>query len=134
QTGLMIPEVAILRDMAGDYVLLIDENNVVSRQGVSIGKISNHLAEVTDGLGEDDKVIVDGLLLSRPGNKVNPTLKTITEAMTRIDPSAVAEEASKISRAAFAGMIEERTGRKVELPARPTVETSEDAPNNETGS
>jgi RND family efflux transporter MFP subunit len=133
QTGLMIPEVAVMRDMAGDYVLIIDEKNIVSRQGVSIGDVSKHLVEITDGLATDDLVIVDGLLVSRPGNPVNATTKTIDEAMEKIDPSAIADAAKKASRAAFEKMVKERYGRTLP-PERTTAR--DDAANsntNETG-
>ena len=116
EEGLMVPEVAVMRDMAGDYVLLIDEDNVVSRQGVEIGTIHEHLAKIEKGLDASDRVIVDGLLMSRPGGTVNPTLKTIREAMEQIDPGAVAARAFDLSQEAFARMIEERTGRRIERP------------------
>ena len=111
QTGLMIPEIAVLRDMAGDYVLVIDEKKIVSRQGISTGEVNKHLIEITDGLSTDSLVIVDGLLLSRPGNPVNATTKTINEAMKKIDPATVADAAKAASRAAYEKIVMERHGR-----------------------
>ena len=109
--GLMIPELAVMRDMAGEYVMVIDESDVVSRQGIVTARTKDHLTEVTDGLNAESKVIVNGLLQARPNQAVSPTLKTIDEAMKKLDPKAVAARALEISRQAFARMIEERTGR-----------------------
>ena len=111
QEGLMIPRLAIMNDMTGSYVLITDETNIVSRQGVATGDIYEHLIEITDGLTEESQVIVDGLLVSRPGSPVNPTLKTILDAMKKIDPEAVAEMALAKSSAAFDKRVEAMTGR-----------------------
>ncbi|MCH2162713.1 MAG: efflux RND transporter periplasmic adaptor subunit, partial [Phycisphaerales bacterium] len=109
--GLMIPELAVMRDMAGEYVMVIDESDVVSRQGIVTARTKDHLTEVTTGLNAESKVIVNGLLQARPNQKVSPTLMSINDAMKKLDPQAVAARALEISRKAFARMIEERTGR-----------------------
>ena len=109
--GLMIPELAIMNDMAGSYVLVTDDTSIVRRQGVATGNTYTHLIEITEGLDEDSLVIVDGLLASRPGSPVNPTTKTISEAMEKIDPAAVAEMALAKSSAAFDKLVDAKTGR-----------------------
>ena len=125
QEGLMIPRLAIMNDMTGSYVLITDETNIVSRQGVATGDIYEHLIEITDGLTEESQVIVDGLLVSRPGSPVNPTLKTILDAMKKIDPEAVAEMALAKSSAAFDKRVEAMTGR-----TPPRKESSDDSKTN----
>ena len=125
QEGLMIPQLAIMNDMTGTYVLVTDENNVVSRQGVATGNTDGYLIEITEGLSEDNLVIVDGLLASRPGSPVSPTTKTIEEAMKKIDPEAVAQMALAKSSAAFNKRVEAMTGR-----TPPRKESSEESKTN----
>lgn len=133
QTGLMIPEVAVMNDMAGVYVLVVNKENIVSRQGISTGEVNKHLIEITDGLTPENLVIVDGLLVSRPGNPVNATTKTIKEAMEKIDPAAVADTAKKISRAAFEKMVKERYGRTLPPERTPVRKEAEDSTSEKTG-
>lgn len=90
--ALALPQSAILIDMAGSYVFVIDKDNIVSRQGVSVGVAIDGLQEINAGLEETSMVIVDGILRARPGSAVSPDTVNLDQAMRLIDPSAPAAE------------------------------------------
>ncbi|MAH66066.1 MAG: hypothetical protein CMJ27_06705 [Phycisphaerae bacterium] len=87
---LAIPESAVLVDMAGAYVYVIDKDDVVARQGVTVGAALNGLQEIEAGLDETSLVIVDGILRARPGSTVAPATISLADALELIDPAAAA--------------------------------------------
>jgi RND family efflux transporter MFP subunit len=70
--ALLIPEVAIGYDQMGPYILVVDDKNVVERRGVKLGPQSDDRRVVTEGLKEDEWVVVNGQLQAIPGKQVNP--------------------------------------------------------------
>jgi RND family efflux transporter MFP subunit len=92
--SLALPQSAVLIDMAGSYVYVIDKDNIVSRQGVSVGVAIDGLQEIDAGIDETSMVIVDGILRARPGSAVSPDTVDLDEAMRLIDPSAPAAEST----------------------------------------
>jgi len=91
---LAIPESAVLVDMAGAYVYVIDKDDVVARQGVTVGAALHGLQEIEAGLDETSLVIVDGILRARPGSTVAPATVSLEEALELIDPAAAAMHGS----------------------------------------
>lgn len=89
-----VPESAVLVDMAGAYVYVIDEDDVVARQGVTAGVALHGLQEIDAGLDETSLVIVDGILRARPGATVAPATVSLEEALQLIDPAAAAMHGS----------------------------------------
>ena len=90
---LAVPASAVLVDMAGSYVYVVDEDDVVERQGVEVGVSLDGLTEVLKGLDSSNTVIVDGILRSRPGATVAAEMVDLPEAMRRIDPgSSIAKQ------------------------------------------
>ena len=86
--SLALPQSAVLIDMAGSYVYVIDKDEIVSRQGVSVGIAIDGIQEIDAGLDETSMVIVDGILRARPGSAVAPDTVNLDQAMRLIDPSA----------------------------------------------
>jgi RND family efflux transporter MFP subunit len=72
QPGLVIPNSAIGNDQQGDYVLVVDANDVVARRAITKGPLTPEGCVVRQGLTTTDRVIVNGLLNARPGEKVAP--------------------------------------------------------------
>jgi RND family efflux transporter MFP subunit len=70
--ALLVPEVAIGTEQARKFVLVVDGENVVRQKYVTLGQATENLRVISDGLAADDRVIVDGLMRARPGQKVNP--------------------------------------------------------------
>ena len=71
---LVIPNSAIGNDQQGDYVFLLDATNVVVRQTVVKGPLTpSGDCAIRSGLTAADRVVVNGILNARPGQKVVPT-------------------------------------------------------------
>lgn len=76
EKSLVIPEVAIVRDINGAYVMTVDKENKVHQTYVELGKNIGNVREVLKGLTDDDTVIVQGLQKVQDGATVNPILVT----------------------------------------------------------
>ena len=73
QPMLVIPNSAIGNDQQGDYVFVVDANNVVARRTIVKGPLTPDGCAIRSGLTAADRVVVNGLLNARPGEKVTPT-------------------------------------------------------------
>ncbi len=71
--ALLVPDAAIGTEQAKKFVLTVNAENTVVRKYVTLGQTTNDgLRVIKDGLGPDDRVIVNGLMRARPGQKVTP--------------------------------------------------------------
>lgn len=68
--AMLIPERAILRDMSGPYVLLVQAEGLVERRAVELGPLVEERRVIAAGLDEKDAVIVRGIQRARPGSTV----------------------------------------------------------------
>ncbi len=75
--AVLIPDSAILYDQSDTIVYKVDEAGTVSVQRVQLGPMSHGLRIVREGLGAEDRVIVNGVQRARPGGKVAPNAVTI---------------------------------------------------------
>ncbi len=76
-SAILIPKVAIGFDQSGDYVLVVNERNMVERRNVKTGASHGGLYVIGSGLNGDEWVIVKGLLRASPGRQVTPERETI---------------------------------------------------------
>lgn len=72
QPTLVIPDSAIGNDQQGDYVFVVGDNDIVSRVTVLKGPLSPDGRAIRSGLKASDRVVVNGILNARPGEKVAP--------------------------------------------------------------
>ncbi|HZQ11270.1 MAG TPA: efflux RND transporter periplasmic adaptor subunit [Pseudolabrys sp.] len=71
--GLLVPDAAIGTEQARKFVLTVASDNTVVPKYVTLGQTTkDNLRVIKDGIGPDDRVIVNGLLRARPGQKVTP--------------------------------------------------------------
>jgi len=70
--ALLIPDVAIGTEQARKFVYVIDAEDNARQKYVTLGQIQDGLRVIKDGLGADDRVVVNGLTVLRPGTKVAP--------------------------------------------------------------
>jgi RND family efflux transporter MFP subunit len=71
--ALLVPDAAIGTEQAKKFVLTVNADNTVVSKYVTLGQTtSDNLRIIKDGLGPDDRVIVNGLLRARPAQKVTP--------------------------------------------------------------
>ena len=78
----MLPDAAVGTDQASKFVLVIAEDNTVSRRPVQLGPVQNGLRIIREGLTKSDWVVTKGTQRARPGQKVDPKRKSlaVTEA------------------------------------------------------
>lgn len=70
--ALLVPDAAIGTEQARKYVLVVDADNTVRQKYVTLGQAVDKLRVIKQGVGPDDRVIVNGLMRARPGQKVTP--------------------------------------------------------------
>jgi len=69
---LVVPNSAIGNDQQGDYVYVVEGNDVVGRRSVVKGPLTPDGCAIREGLTANDRVVVNGILNARPGTKVTP--------------------------------------------------------------
>lgn len=70
--ALLVPDVAIGTEQARKFVLAVDGENIARQKYVTLGAAVDGLRVIKQGLAPDDRVIVEGLMRARPGQKVTP--------------------------------------------------------------
>jgi RND family efflux transporter MFP subunit len=70
--ALLVPGDAVSFDQQGEFVLVVNDKNIVERRSVKSGPQVGELMVIGDGLKADDLVIVEGGLQAIPGRTVNP--------------------------------------------------------------
>lgn len=70
RTALVLPELALVHVGPQVFVFRIDANSIVQQVPVSIGARRRGEVEITDGLHEGDRVVVEGTVKMRPGLRV----------------------------------------------------------------
>src|SRR4051794_9149846 len=86
---LLVEERAIGTDQRGDYLLVVNDKNVVEyrtvRQGIHIGA----MRVIEDGVTKNDWIVINGLQRARPGATVTPERAKMTAPPTiKIEQSA----------------------------------------------
>ena len=66
---LAIPYSALCTDVDGDYVLVVNDNNIIERKDITLGLYSGEYYEVLEGLAEGDKVITEVTKDMKPGDE-----------------------------------------------------------------
>ena len=65
---LAVPYEALNTDIDGDFVYIVNEENLIERKDVTIGLNSDEYYEITDGLSEGDSVITEVTSDMKPGD------------------------------------------------------------------
>jgi RND family efflux transporter MFP subunit len=69
---LVAPASAIGNDQEGDYVSVVGAGDVVARRAVVKGPLTTNGCALRSGLTAQDRVIVNGMMRAKPGDKVTP--------------------------------------------------------------
>lgn len=72
QNAVLVPGGAIGFDQQGEYVLVVNDADVVERRPIKTGAQVGEQFVVSDGLTVNDRIVVDGLARAIPGRKVAP--------------------------------------------------------------
>ncbi len=81
--ALLIPQKTTFEILDKKYVFVVDEDSIVRSRQITVGSELTHLYEVTAGLRESDRIILEGLRKVRDGDKITSEF---------IDPSIVMSE------------------------------------------
>jgi RND family efflux transporter MFP subunit len=74
--ALLLPDAAIGTEQIKKYVLVVDGDNKAVMKYVTLGQLTDdNLRVIKDGIDANDRVVVNGLMRARPGQKVNPQEK-----------------------------------------------------------
>ncbi len=68
--ALFVPQKAVSQGQEGEYVFVVDDNNVVSLRNVVVGEWYKEYWIIKEGLQSGDKVVVEGINKIMPGSKV----------------------------------------------------------------
>ncbi len=80
--ALLIPDVAVQSDQGYKFVYVANASNAVETRSIDIGRTHGPLRVVEKGLTPEDRVIVNGLMLLRPGITVEPQDATVKRTST----------------------------------------------------
>ena len=72
EKALLVPEAALSFDQIGPFVRVVNAKNIVERRGVKLGNQEDSNRVILEGLQENDRVVVAGLLRAIPGRPVTP--------------------------------------------------------------
>ena len=72
---LLIPEAAIGTDLVGRFVYIVDSDDIVRYRKLSVGELVGTDRVIEEGLGESDRVVVNGIQRAVIDTKVKPILK-----------------------------------------------------------
>mgnify|MGYP001027455340 CR=1 FL=1 len=70
--SLLVPFDAVMRDQLGDYVYVLDQDKKAQRQNITVGQRFGPLVEVTKGLKDSDKVVINGFVTLSVGLLTEP--------------------------------------------------------------
>ena len=70
QLAVLVPQGAIAQDEHGNYVMVVNDEDIAEERRVLLGDIIEDKPVVTDGLTADDRVIIQGLQKVTNGQKV----------------------------------------------------------------
>src|SRR3974390_848373 len=86
--ALLLPDAAPGTEQARKFVLTVNTDDTVVPKYVTLGQLTDdNLRVIKSGLSPDDRVIVDGLMRARPGQKVTPQEQ---KSVTSVAPAAQA--------------------------------------------
>lgn len=99
QPRLLIEERAIGTDQRGEYVLTVDEKNIVQYRLVELGPSYDGMRVVKSGIAATDRIIINGLQRARPEAPVTPKEgkmhPIVADASATESPAATGESAEE---------------------------------------
>ncbi|KTE10138.1 efflux RND transporter periplasmic adaptor subunit [Sphingopyxis sp. H115] len=71
----LLPESAVQSGVEGNFVLVVDGNNVIKRVPVKVGTVTDRGVSIASGLTGTEKVVALAGAFLNPGDKVNPVVQ-----------------------------------------------------------
>jgi RND family efflux transporter MFP subunit len=111
----LVTERAIGSDQSGQYVLVVNQENVVEKRNVRLGQLIDGLRVIEDGVESGERIVVNGIQRARPGATIDPEMADMT-AFTASAMRAAAPDAATDSDEAPAEAETEPSGSDAEVP------------------
>ena len=73
----LIPDSAIGRDQAEQFLMIVGDDNKIERRSVKLGPLVHGLRVVRSGLEPNERIVTRGLQRARQGEEVSPEVETI---------------------------------------------------------
>lgn len=83
--ALIIPQKATYEVLEKKYVFVITDDNVVKAREITVGEEMPHLYTVTEGLDEDDIILLEGLRLVRENEEIKTEFRAPEEVLANLD-------------------------------------------------
>ena len=74
-TALVVPQIAVQEDQQGYFALVVNQSDKVEVRRIAVGDQIDGAWVISEGLGEGERVIVQGLQKVRPEMTVNPVVE-----------------------------------------------------------
>jgi len=93
RTLLMVPDIAVLTDINGQYVYRVDDSNKVSKVYVKVGIVADNKAQILSGLKANDVVVTAGQQKLNDGDYVKelstklPTVPQAKQSVNSMQPA-----------------------------------------------
>jgi RND family efflux transporter MFP subunit len=88
ENALLVTERALGIDQGGNYLLVVNDQNVVEQRHVKVGAVIEGKQVILEGLKGDEWVVVKGLQRAIPGAKVTPEQARPAETASIADPTS----------------------------------------------
>src|SRR5690606_4932245 len=83
--ALLIPQKATFEELDRRYVFVVDAERVVHARAITVSDELPHQYLVSEGLGEDDVILLDGLRKVRDGEHVEVSIEEAQEVFAHLD-------------------------------------------------
>jgi membrane fusion protein, multidrug efflux system len=83
--ALLIPQKATFEILDKKYVYVVDDKNIVRSRHITVGTELPHLYAVTDGLGENEKILVEGLRKVKNNDHVSYNIQTQKQILAELN-------------------------------------------------
>lgn len=90
--AVLIPQKAIMSDLGGKYVLILDENNILQRRDITLGAVKGKLQVVTSGLDGSETFATGSFYIIRQGMPITPIPEHGDATAATGDPQTQANE------------------------------------------
>ncbi|MFT6815494.1 MAG: membrane fusion protein (multidrug efflux system) [Sphingobacteriales bacterium] len=84
KNALLIPQKATFEILDKKYVFVIDENNVVKSREIKIAAELQHLFVIENGLGENEKILLEGLRLVNESDVIQTEFLEPSKALSNL--------------------------------------------------
>lgn len=84
EDAIIIPQKATFEVLEKKYVFVVDENDIVRTREITIGEDMEDLFVVSDGLAENEKILLEGIRKVRDGDQIAYTLEAPEQVISNL--------------------------------------------------